>query len=209
MNISGYILLTGLIATLYACGGGGGGSSDGNTDGNDDDSNNVVDSVDGTENAESFVGGGTNNAGGGFDLSGDDTSVYGTRLDAGAVGASLANSATGQPDYIIIVDEGKSVTDSMSIEFEGVEETINGFILVFSDASTAITDLEFISMTILKDGVEFDYTCIAPSEPPADCGGLEAVSLDIPSGTATLTNATVVNADSGTVLTLNGTVTWD
>ncbi len=186
----GFPLLITLIFTLTACGGSGDGDEDPSGDG-------------------SYVGGGDSNATGGFDLSGDDTAVYGTYLEAGAVGAALADSATGQPDYIIIVDEGKTVTDSMLFEFDDAEEALDGFVMVVSDASTETSDLKFISMTILKDGVEFLYACSTPVTTSGDCGGLDSIELDILSGTVTLNDTTVFNQDSGTVLTLDGTVTWN
>ena len=70
-------------------------------------------------------------------------------------------------------------------------------------------DIRFISMTILSDGVEFLYACSTPASTFGDCGGLDSIELDILSGTVTLNDTTVFNVDSGTVLTLDGTVTWN
>ncbi len=198
-------LLVTVVLSLTACGGSGDGDDDSSGDGS------FVGGGDGDDDSSgdgSFVGGGDDNATGGFNLNGDDTSVFGTYLEAGAVGATLSDAATGQ-GYIAIVDEGKSVTDSMSIDFGDAEKALNGFVMAVSWIGSGNNVLKSVSVTIWSDGVDFYYSCITPVSTSGDCGGMESISLDILSGTVTLNDTTVFNADSGTELTLDGTVTWN
>jgi hypothetical protein len=176
------------VLGLTGCGGGGGGSSDPDPTG--------------TGNAGNTTGEVT--------LTGDDTSVVGTTLDTGYIASSLKDAA--QPDYIIIVDKNSSVVieNSMAPEIT-LADPENGFVINVSDDTPGASGMKFISMGIVVDGTEFSYTCYTPNAPSwsVDCGGLDSIDLDIPGRTVSFTDTTVINTVSATILTLNGTLTWE
>jgi hypothetical protein len=179
-----------MILGLTGCGGGGGGSSD-------------------TDNDPTGVGDAGNTTGE-IMLSGDDTSVVGTTLDTGTIASSLADAA--QPDYIVIVDKQSTVVieDSMAPEIN-LADLENGFVINVSDDTAGASGMKFISMSIVVDSTEFSYTCYTENAPSwsIDCGGLEAINLDITGRTVSFNETTVINTDSATILTLDGTLTWE
>jgi hypothetical protein len=194
------VVFLGLFLGLTACGGGGGGDST-DPDPIEDVTVDVDVDVD-DDNA--------GNTTGELTLSGDDTSVVGTTLDTGFIASSLADEV--QPDYIIIVDRESTVVieNSLAPHVE-LADLDNGFVINVSDDTAGQSGTKFISMSIVVDGTEFKYTCITPSAQAwtIDCGGLESIALDIPGRTVTFVDTTVINTDSATILTLNGTLIWE
>lgn len=167
-----------LASTMISCGGSGGSTAN-NTQGN----------TDGT-----------------ITLSGDDTSVVGTKLDTGFVGSSLA--AGSQPDYIVIVDKSSSVTFSApNILVPNINDFNNGFVLVVTDDSAG-SGIKGISMSIIVGGTKLDYACSTPVTTFIECG-TNSITLDIGNKTVSFNTATVINTATGTTLTLNGTLVWN
>lgn len=168
-----------LILSITSCGGGGGGNNNStNTSGN---------------------------ASGVITLSGDDTSIVGTQLDTGYVGSSLA--AELQPDYIIIVDKASSVTFTPpNVLTPNIADPSNGFVMVIMDDSPG-SGTKGISMSIIVEGTKLDYACTTPVATFIECG-INSIDLDIANKTVNFDNATVINADTGTILTIDGTLTW-
>jgi len=69
-------------------------------------------------------------------------------------------------------------------------------------------DLKAISMSMLNNGVKYDYVCNSePDSSMMNCGA-NSISLDIDNKTVTLNNAAVENADTKTVLRMSGTLGW-
>ncbi|RDH90354.1 MAG: hypothetical protein DIZ77_00025 [endosymbiont of Seepiophila jonesi] len=132
-------------------------------------------------------------------LSGTDTAIFGTLLDTGFVGAFLATAV--QPDHIIIVDSSSTLEVTADIN--------NGFTIVVTDDSPGFKG---ISMAIVKDGTQYDYTCITPKPDTTtwtiDCGGVNSINFDIGNRTVIFSNTLVSNQDTGAILTIDGTLTW-
>lgn len=138
-------------------------------------------------------------------LSGDDTTLVGAQLDTGNVGSSLA--ADSQPDYIVIVDQASSVTfTEPNILTPNLSDPNNGFVLVVTD-DAAGSDIKGISMSIFKGGSKFDYACTTPISTFINCG-TDSIDLNITNKTVTFNDANVLNTDTDSVLTLDGTLTW-
>jgi len=139
-------------------------------------------------------------------LSGDDTSIVGMQLDTGVVGSSLASGL--QPDYIIIVDQASSVTfTEPNILTPKLDDPSNGFVLVVTDDSAG-SGIMGISMSILVGGTKLDYVCTNPGATFIDCG-TGSITLNIPNKTVTFVNTTTENKDTGAILILDGTLTWN
>jgi len=139
-------------------------------------------------------------------LSGDDTVVVGTILDTGYIGSSLA--AESQPDYIVIVDKASTVTfTSPNILIPFTSNPTNGFVLVVTDDSEG-SGVKGISMTIVVDGVHLNYVCTTPfGNIFTDCGAT-SISLDIANKTISFVDTTVINIDTDSILTINGSLVW-
>jgi hypothetical protein len=110
------------------------------------------------------------------------------------------------------VDKKSSVVieNSMAPEIS-LADPENGFVINVSDDTPGASGMKFISMSIVVDGTEFSYTCYTPTAPSwsVDCGGLDSILIDIPGRTVSFTDTTVINTISATILTLNGTLTWE
>ena len=172
-----------LVFTLSITGCGGGGGNN-----NNDNSTNT-----------------SGNASGVITLSGDDTSIVGTQLDTGYVGSSLA--AEFQPDYITIVDKASSVTFTPpNVLIPNIADPSNGFVMVIMDDSPG-SGIKGISMSIIVGGTKLDYACTTPVATYIECG-INSIDLDIANKTVIFDNATVTNTDTGTILTIDGTLTW-
>jgi len=138
-------------------------------------------------------------------LSGSDTSFVGTQLDTGFIGSSLA--AADQPDYIVIVDKSSTVTfEEPNLLLPMPADPNNGFGLVVIDDS-ADSGIKGISMSIFVSGVKYNYTCTIPASTFINCGA-DSIALDIANKTITFNNATVINADTNTILTMDGSLVW-
>ena len=178
MKIFAILLLT---ISISGCGGGGGGEGESSN-------NNTAGSTSGV-----------------ITLSGDDTTIVGTQLDTGNISSSLA--AELQPDYIVIVDQASSVTFTPpNILVPNIADFKNGFVLVVTDDSPG-SGTKGISMSITVSGTKLDYACSSPVTVFIECG-INSIVLDITNKTETFDNAAVINTDTGTILTLDGTLTW-
>lgn len=132
-------------------------------------------------------GNGSNSGTGTLSLSGADTASVGTSLQVGPV-TELQSSIPA----ILAVDINSTLTN-------GVPSPGNindAFAIVVSDGG--------VSMTILKEGIEYDYAC-SDTGSFISCGNL---TFNSSGKTATFNNVTVENTDSGSELTLNGTISW-
>lgn len=138
-------------------------------------------------------------------LSGNDTAIIGTQLNTGFVGSSLA--ASGQPNYIVIVDAASTVSfTEPNILTPNLADIDNGLILVVTDASST-SGFKGISMSISVGGIKNDYACTTPVSTFIDCG-INSISLDIENKTVIFDNLIVTNTNTSTVLTINGTLEW-
>lgn len=137
-------------------------------------------------------------------LSGPDTAVHGSVLNTGYIGASKA--AGYQPDYIVVVDPSSSVSDDGHGMLVPENNDINnGLVLVVTDVRQT---LKAISMSMLNNGVKYDYVCTTePDSSMMNCGA-NSISLDINNKTVTFNNAVVENTDTQTTLTMSGTIGW-
>lgn len=138
-------------------------------------------------------------------LSGSETSQVGTNLKTGGL-AFGREDLTGPIDSLIIVDQCSTISDApaafppgdpMNVASFNTADPDNTFVMVVSDAA--------ISMSIVKNAVPYRYACDSDFDVFMDCGGLD---FDVQTRTLTMTNVTVENTDTASVLTLNGTVVW-
>jgi len=160
-------------------------------------------------NASGTGTGGANSSGnttGSITLSGPDTSMVGTTLDTGFVGTSIA--AGSQPNHIAIVDRLSTVTfNAPNILIPNNVDPSNGFVLVVTDDSPS-SGIKGISMSIVISGAKYDYLCTTVASRSMIHCGSNSITLDIANKSVTLNNVNVENADTKTVLTLAGQLSW-
>lgn len=140
-------------------------------------------------------------------LSGTDTSTVGSSLVVGNIQID-AFATTGTDSSVVLLDENTTVVDG---EINPTDFS-NAFVIVaaqFDEDDNAAAE-KTISMTILKNGEEFRYVC---STPPldvtdnTDCGS--GFSVDKIEKRVVFNNTTVINVDSGTILTMDGTIEYN
>jgi len=146
-----------------------------------------------------------NDAKGTILLSGDDTSEVGTTLIVGDIAEGRAD-LTGTEDSIIIVEEGTTISDDpapfppgdpRNVAVFNTSDPNNGFVIVVKDGA--------ISMNIIVEGVPYTHACESEFNIFTGCGSLD---MNLNENEVVFNNSTVENTETGTILTLNGTVTW-
>lgn len=139
-----------------------------------------------------------------------------TGIDTASVGESLivanisddANSTTGTSSSVILMDKNTKIEDGELVS----EDYANGFVLVaaqFNSNDNAAAE-KTISMTIIKNGVEYRYVCSTPPTSTVnntDCGA--NYSVNKVEKIITFNATTVINVDSGTILTMTGTINYN
>ncbi len=148
----------------------------------------------------------TNNAQGIIELVGEDTQVVGTELEVGDI-AYGREDLTGLEESVIIVSKGAAIsqeTPTISPNDPDYAESIidfpdekNGFVIVAGE--------QLVSIVIITNGVETRYVCDSIFETSISCG---SVSIDKDDKRVVFTNTTVRNTETGTVLTMNGSLKW-
>lgn len=140
-------------------------------------------------------------------LSGPDTSSVGTSLTVGNVSANALGS-TGTSSSVILVDENTEIENGVP----NPSDFSNVFVIVaaeFTNADNAAVN-KSISMTIVKNGDEYRYVCSTPAINAADdtdCG--TGFSVNKVTKIVEFDNTTVINTESGTILTMNGTINYN
>ena len=147
-----------------------------------------------------------NTASGTINLSGDDTAIIGTKLVVGNI-AYGRSDLTGVAASIIIVPEGSTISEDAPILSPNDPEFVRS-IINFEDDKNAfviVVTKDLISMVIVTEGIERRYACDALFNTFITC---ESIILDNNINKAVFNNTTVENTDTGSILTMNGTVTW-
>ncbi|MBD0851916.1 hypothetical protein [Maribacter arenosus] len=148
---------------------------------------------------------GDNQVSGTITLSGVETSELGTSLTVGNI--EVANtSLTGTDKSVILLSQNISVVDNELV----YDDYQNGFVLVAADFSTGgSADIDkSISMTIVKDGEEYSHACSSPYlNFFTVCG--DGFGIDFDAKSVTFDGTTVINTEDDTILTMDGTITWD
>ena len=144
---------------------------------------------------------------GSIQLSGSDTSSLGNTLSVGNIDADALDT-TGTSSSVVLSDENTSFVNGEP----NIGDLLNGFVIVAAEFSTSgNADVQkAISMTILKNGEEFSYVCSTPATSAADntdCG--TGFSVDKDAKVVVFDNTTVINVDTGTILTMDGTINYD
>tara|TARA_R110001583_G_scaffold60219_8_gene179033 strand:+ start:1072 stop:1608 length:537 start_codon:yes stop_codon:yes gene_type:complete len=139
-------------------------------------------------------------------LSGEDTNVVGTYLEVGDVAYGRVD-LTGLEHSIVLVPKGATISEDkpvLSPNDAGYVESIinfpdkeNSFVIVAGE--------QLVSMILVTNGTERRYTCESLYGTSINCG---LIQLDEDSKTVIFTNTAVENTETGTLLTLNGTVKW-
>ncbi|SDH28370.1 hypothetical protein [Winogradskyella thalassocola] len=150
---------------------------------------------------------GSNAVLGTIQLSGQDTSSIGDALIVGNVDADALNT-TGTSSSVVLSDEDTTFVNGEP----NLVNFLNAFVIVAAEFSVGNNaDVQkAISMTILKNGEEFSYVCSTPPTSSADntdCG--TGFSVDKSAKRIVFDNTTVINVDSGTILTMNGTINYN
>ncbi|SDR92153.1 hypothetical protein [Winogradskyella sediminis] len=140
-------------------------------------------------------------------LSGSDTSSLGNTLSVGNIDADALDN-TGTSSSVVLSDENTSFVNGEP----NISDLLNGFVIVAAEFSTTgSADVQkAISMTILKNGEEFSYVCSTPATSAADntdCG--TGFSVDKVAKVVVFDNTTVINVDTATILTMDGTINYD
>ncbi|MDG5492333.1 hypothetical protein [Psychroserpens sp. SPM9] len=151
-------------------------------------------------------GSGNNDAFGTIQLSGADTASVGNSLTVGNIDSD-GLASTGTSSAVVLLDEDTTIENGELIP----TNFVNAFVIVASqfDADDNADVDKAISMTILKNGEEFRYVCSTPPTSAAndtDCG--TGFSVDKIAKEVVFDNTTVINVESGTILTMNGTINY-
>lgn len=150
---------------------------------------------------------GSNTVIGTIQLSGDDTAEVGNSLTVGNIDSNAFNT-TGTSSSVVLVDINTTVVNGELVP----TNFMNAFVIVaaqFSAEDNAAVD-KTISMTIVKNGEEFRYVCSTPPTSAADdtdCG--LGFSVDKVIKQVVFDDTTVINVDSGSILTMNGTINYN
>ena len=140
-------------------------------------------------------------------LSGSDTSSVGNTLVVGNIDTEAFNT-TGTYSSVVLMDENTTIENGELV----LTDFSNGFVMVaarFHDEDDAIVD-QAISMTILSNGEEFRYGCTTPptnATDNIDCG--TGLIVDKIGKRVVFDDTTVINLDSGAILTMNGTINYN
>ena len=124
-----------------------------------------------------------------IDVSGDETTITGTRLSVDDIVYGLEEFTT-TSNSLVLAGRGLS-SDSL---LDDDTEHESGFYLVLVDATAAVGS----ALVVYVDGTEYTYSCTV------NC----AIQLDYDTRSVTLTDALFVNNDNASQLTLNGFVEW-
>lgn len=140
-------------------------------------------------------------------LSGDDTAVLGNSLTVANIDPN-GLTTTGTSSAVVLLDENTTVENGELVP----TNFMNAFVIVVAQFSTddnAAVE-KTISMTIVKNGEEFRYVCSTPPTSAADdtnCG--TDFSVDKVAKQIVFDDTTVINVDSGTILTMDGTINYN
>ncbi|WP_040253575.1 hypothetical protein [Psychroserpens mesophilus] len=140
-------------------------------------------------------------------LSGDDTTEVGSSLTVANIDPN-GLSTTGTSSAVVLLDENTTVENGELVP----TNFMNAFVIVaaeFDAEDNAAVD-KSISMTIVKNGEEFRYVCSTPPTSAADdtdCGS--GFSVDKVIKQVVFDDTTVINVDSGSILTMNGTINYN
>lgn len=138
-------------------------------------------------------------------LSGPDTSSVGSTLVVGNISEDAFNT-TGTSDSVVLLDENTTIENDELVP----TDFSNAFVIVAAEFTVNAEVNKAISMTILKDGVEYSYVCSTPPTTAADntdCG--TGFSVDKVAKEIVFSNTTVINVDTETILTMNGTINYN
>ncbi|AWW31222.1 hypothetical protein DN752_14430 [Echinicola strongylocentroti] len=141
----------------------------------------------GDEEPDAEIGGG-----GTLTLSGDEAHYTSGKLEVSETAYGRAD-LTGLEESLVAVSSGISIPKTAGEELvpEG-SDLEQQFVVVASEMA--------ISMSIFADGTKRDYV--------SDVSKAINVTIDQSSKEVTFNDAAVVNADNGSILTLNGTLVW-
>lgn len=159
----------------------------------------------GSDDGAAQENGGDNQVSGTITLSGAETSELGTSLTV--VNIEVANaSLTGTDKSVILLSEHISVVNDELV----YGDDQNGFVIVAADFSTGGSPSidKSISMTIVKNGVEYRHACSSPYQNFFTACG-DGFGIDFDGKSVTFDGTTVINTEDDTILTMDGTINWD
>ena len=140
-------------------------------------------------------------------LSGNETNLLGNSLVVGNIDVD-AFDTTGTNSSVVLLDENTTIENG---ELNPTDFN-NAFVIVAAQFSTDdnATVNKAISITILKNGVEYGFVCSTPPTSSADntdCG--TGFSVDKVAKLIVFNNTTVINVDTEEILTMNGTINYN
>lgn len=151
--------------------------------------------------------GSENDVYGTIQLSGIDTASIGNTLTVGNIDVDALDT-TGTSSSVVLMDENTSIEDGELV----ITNFVNAFVLVvaeFTNNDNADVN-KAISMTIVNNGEEFSYVCTTPPTSAidnTDCG--TGLSVDKVAKRIIFSNTTVINVDTESILTMNGTIDYN
>ncbi len=147
-----------------------------------------------------------NKVSGTIQLSGPDTSFLGNSLQVGNIDVDGLDT-TGTSRSVTLLDVNTTIEGGKLIH----TDFSNAFVIVVTQFTEEDnTDIEKgISMAIVKNGEDNKYACLTPvaNSNFTACGA--GFNMNKAKKEIVFDNTTVINTDSGTILTMNGTITWD
>ena len=141
-------------------------------------------------------------------LSGDDTTVVGKTLIVGDV-VYGRDDLTGIKESIAIVNKGAKISEERATGGPANPENLssiitddkdNGFVIVVGAGA--------VSMAILVDGTPYRYGCISDGS-TTTFSNCDLFDFDISEKKMIFSDTAVKNTETGALLTLDGTVTWE
>lgn len=142
---------------------------------------------------------------GNIQLSGDEASLLGNTLTVANI--AVGNAAlSGTDKSVILLSENITVKNNQLV----YEDNQNGFVIVAADFSTGgSTNIDkTISMTVVRNGVEYPHACASPDQGFFTACGDE-FGVDFSAKRVVFDNTTVINTDNDVILTMDGVVTWE
>lgn len=140
-------------------------------------------------------------------LTGDDTASVGNSLKVGAM-AYGRKDLTGTEESIIIAPEESIISEDSPTLSPSDPEYVSS-IINFKDDKNAfviVATKELVSIVIVTNGIKRRYVCDSKFNTSVNCG---AITIDPKTKKVIFYDTTVKNTNTGTLLTLNGTLTWN
>ena len=142
-----------------------------------------------------------NKVSGTITLTGEETSEIGTSLKVGNILEGAEQ--TGTSLSVTLLHENVKIVDGQITP----SNPANTFVIVVAKFSTQSVATKTVSMAINVNGDEYKFACTTPKTGNfTECGS--GFDVDQNGNKVTFNDTTVINTDTGKILTMNGVITW-